>query len=432
MYELDDFIISYVRGRWILDSRGNPTVEADVGTAGGGMGTAAVPSGASRGAHEALELRDGGEKFLGKGVEKAVRNIDEVIAREIVGLDSRNQREVDNVMISLDGTPNKSRLGANAILAVSLAVAKAAANTYGLPLFQYLGGAVANVMPVPLMNVINGGKHAGNQLRIQEFMIVPVGAGSFSEALRIGSEVYHTLKEHLREKYGRGAVNVGDEGGFAPPMKESREALEALVQAIKGAGYEPGGDLFLALDAAATEFYDGEKETYEVDGRELTRDQLLEYYRGLVEEFPIISIEDPFHEEDFEGFRVIREELKDLQIVGDDLFVTNLERLAKGIELGAANSLLLKVNQVGTLSEALDAAYKAMRNGYTVIVSHRSGETEDNTIAHIAVALNCGQIKTGAPARGERTAKYNELLRIEEYLEDAATFPGASVFKRRW
>ena len=426
---MEDFVIADVSARWILDSRGNPTVETEVVTIGGGFGRAAVPAGASKGKHEALELRDGGEKFRGKGVLNAVRNVNEVIAEKIMGMDSRNQRGIDRVMIELDGTPNKSKLGANAILSVSLAVAKAAANTYGLPLFQYLGGALARVLPVPLMNIINGGKHAGNELKIQEFMIVPVGADSFSEALRIGCEVYQYLKEYLVENYGRSAINVGDEGGFAPPLKTSREALEALRKSVERAGYELGRDVLLALDAAASEFYDEEKGFYEIDGKELTRDELLDYYAELVGEYPIVSIEDPFHEEDFEGFRIAVEKLKGVQIVGDDLFVTNLSRLRKGIEMGAANALLLKVNQIGTLTEAIDAAFESFRNGYNVIVSHRSGETEDTTIAHLAVALNTGQIKTGAPARGERTAKYNELLRIEEYLGGEAIFLGEQAFK---
>ena len=427
---MEDFIIADVSARWILDSRGNPTVETEVVTIGGGFGRAAVPAGASRGKHEALELRDGGKKFRGKGVLNAVRNVNEVIAKKIMGMDSRNQRGIDRVMIKLDGTPNKSKLGANAILSVSLAVAKAAANTYGLPLFQYLGGALARVLPVPLMNIINGGKHAGNKLKIQEFMIVPVGADSFSEALRVGCEVYQYLKEYLVENYGKSAINVGDEGGFAPPLKISREALEALRKSVERAGYELGRDVLLALDAAASEFYDEEKGVYEIDGKELTRDELLDYYAELVGEYPIVSIEDPFHEEDFEGFRIAVEKLKGVQIVGDDLFVTNLSRLRKGIEMGAANALLLKVNQIGTLTEAIDAAFESFRNGYNVIVSHRSGETEDTTVAHLAVALNTGQIKTGAPARGERTAKYNELLRIEEYLGGEAIFLGEQAFKR--
>lgn len=425
------FAIVYVRGREVIDSRGNPTVEADVATRGG-FGRAAVPAGASKGAHEALELRDGGERFRGKGVAKAVRNINEVIAKELVGMDSRDQWAIDRAMIELDGTPNKSKLGANAILAVSLAVAKAAADTYGMPLFRYLGGLWANTMPVPLMNVINGGKHAGNELAIQEFMIAPVGADSFREALRIGCEVYYALREHLVSKYGRGAVNVGDEGGFAPPMEHTREALDALVKAVELAGYEPGSDVLLALDAAATSFYDADEGVYRIDGREMERDEMLDFYSSLVEEYPIASIEDPLYEEDFEGFGMITEELgkRGVQVVGDDLFATNPERLRRGIELGAANALLLKVNQIGTLSEALEAARIAREGGYGVIVSHRSGETEDETIAHLAVALNAGQIKTGAPARGERTAKYNELLRIEEYLGREAKFPGERALRR--
>lgn len=428
----DLFVISHVKGRWILDSRGNPTVEAEVRTLGGGLGVAAVPAGASKGTHEAIELRDNSKEFHGKGVEKAVRNINDIISKELVGLDSREQKEIDNIMISLDGTPNKSRLGANAILAVSLAVAKAAANTYGLPLFQYLGGIYARTLPVPLMNIINGGKHAGNQLRIQEFLIAPAGTDTFKDALRIGSEVYHSLKSYLIEKYGKTAINVGDEGGFAPPMSQSVEALDAIVNAIKRTGYQPGKDVYLALDAAATEFYDREKDKYIIDSKELSRDELLEYYRNLVEQYPIVSIEDPFHEEDFEGFKIITEELKGIQIIGDDLFVTNISRLSRGIEMGAANALLLKVNQIGSLTEALEAAFKAFKNNYNVVVSHRSGETEDITISHIAVALNAGQIKTGAPARGERTAKYNELIRIEEFLRGLAFFPGERVFKRKW
>lgn len=428
----DLFVISHVKGRWILDSRGNPTVEAEVRTLGGGLGVAAVPAGASKGTHEAIELRDNSKEFHGKGVEKAVRNINDIISKELVGLDSREQKEIDNIMISLDGTPNKSRLGANAILAVSLAVAKAAANTYGLPLFQYLGGIYARTLPVPLMNIINGGKHAGNQLRIQEFLIAPAGTDTFKDALRIGSEVYHSLKSYLIEKYGKTAINVGDEGGFAPPMSQSVEALDAIVNAIKRTGYQPGKDVYLALDAAATEFYDREKDKYIIDSKELSRDELLEYYRNLVEQYPIVSIEDPFHEEDFEGFKIITEELKGIQIIGDDLFVTNISRLSRGIEMGAANALLLKVNQIGSLTETLEAAFKAFKNNYNVVVSHRSGETEDITISHIAVALNAGQIKTGAPARGERTAKYNELIRIEEFLRGLAFFPGERVFKRKW
>ena len=340
-----------------------------------------------------------------------MKNVNSIIRPEILDYDARMQREIDNIMIQLDGTPNKSKLGANAILAVSLAVAKAAASTAKMPLYKYLGGFNSYVMPVPMMNVINGGKHAGNDLDLQEFMIMPVGATSISEAVRMGSEVYHVLKTVIMEKYGKNAVNVGDEGGFAPPLKTSREALDLLTESVKKAGYED--EIVFALDAAASEFYkDG---YYYVEGKKLTREELLDYYKVLVEEYPIVSIEDPFHEEDFEGFAMITKEL-DIQIVGDDLFVTNVERLRKGIEMKAANALLLKVNQIGTLSEAVDAAQLAFRNGYGVVVSHRSGETEDTTIADLAVALNSGQIKTGAPARGERTAKYNQLIRIEQEL----------------
>jgi len=422
---LDDFEIFYVKAREILDSRGNPTIEVDVSTIGGGFGRAAVPAGASKGVHEAVELRDGGKRFHGLGVLKAVKNVNEIIAPEIEGMDCRLQREIDQKMIELDGTPNKSKLGANAILAVSLANARAAADTYGLPLFQYLGGIQANTLPTPLLNIINGGKHAGNELSIQEFMIVPVGAKSFREAITMASEVYHQLKKLLKEKYGLSAINVGDEGGFAPPMRESREALKALVEAIKSSGYSLEDDFVLAIDAAASSFYNEEKKTYFIDGKALDRESLLEYYLKLVEEYPIKSIEDPFQEEDFEMFSEITREIgKNVQIVGDDLFVTNLERLKKGIELGAANAILLKVNQIGTLTEAIDTALYAMKHGYNVIVSHRSGETEDTFIADLAVALNSGQIKTGAPCRGERTAKYNQLLRIEEFLGPTVRYGG--------
>ena len=424
------FEIVRVRAREVLDSRGNPTVEVDVATRGG-FGRAAVPAGASKGAHEALELRDGGRRYHGRGVLKAVRNVNEVIAPKVVGMDARRQYEIDRLMVELDGTRNKSRLGANAILGVSLAVAKAAADTYGMQLFEYIGGARARVMPVPLMNIINGGKHAGNELSVQEFMIVPVGADSFSDALRVGSEVYHELKAYLKERYGLSAVNVGDEGGFAPPMRETREALDALVESIKRAGYSEGSDVVLALDAAASSFYDAERGVYRIDGREMTGDELLEMYVSLVDEYPIKSIEDPFHEEDFERFAELTKRVGGrVQIVGDDLFVTNVARLRRGIEVGAANALLLKVNQIGTLTEAIEAAELALSHGYNVIVSHRSGETEDTTIAHLAVALNAGQIKTGAPARGERTAKYNELLRIEERLGSKAVYPGIRAFRR--
>jgi len=412
LYNIDErFEIKDIVAREVIDSRGNPTVEVEVITKGKGYGSAIVPSGASTGTHEALELRDKEQRFGGKGVLIAVENVNSIIRPEIVGYDARMQREIDTIMIELDGTPNKSRLGANAILAVSLAVAKAAAATAKIPLYKYLGGFNSYIMPVPMMNVINGGKHAGNDLDLQEFMIMPVGATSIAEAVRMGSEVYHVLKNVIMEKYGKNAVNVGDEGGFAPPLKTSREALDLLTESVKKAGYE--NEIVFALDAAASEFYkDG---YYYVEGKKMTREELLDYYKALVDEYPIVSIEDPFHEEDFEGFAMITKEL-DIQIVGDDLFVTNVERLRKGIEMKAANALLLKVNQIGTLSEAVDAAQLAFRNGYGVVVSHRSGETEDTTIADLAVALNSGQIKTGAPARGERTAKYNQLIRIEQEL----------------
>nr|WP_236944893.1 phosphopyruvate hydratase [Infirmifilum uzonense] len=424
----DDFDITKIRSRWVLDSRSNPTVETEVYTLAGGFGRAIVPSGASTGSHEALELRDGSREFHGRGVLKAVENVNTVIAREIIGMDSRRQEDIDKKMLDIDGTPNKSRLGANAILSVSLAVAHAASSTYGVPLYFYLGGMQAYLLPVPLMNIINGGKHAGNELKIQEFMIVPVGAKTFREALKMGSETYNSLRKILKEKYGSSAINVGDEGGFAPPMKNTREALDALIAAIKDSGYSPGKDIALALDAAASEFYDDKRNVYYLDGKEYSRENLINYYKELVQEYPIVSIEDPLHEEDFEGFAIATQELK-IQIVGDDLFVTNVKRISKGIASRAANALLLKVNQIGTLTESLNAARLVTMNNYSLIISHRSGESEDVTISHIAVALNAGQIKTGAPARGERTAKYNELLRIEEELGSRATYPGIGIFK---
>ncbi|WP_297514110.1 phosphopyruvate hydratase [Thermococcus sp.] len=418
------FEITAVIAREILDSRGNPTVEVEVYTPVS-MGRAAVPSGASTGTHEAVELRDGGKRFHGKGVRRAVENVNKIIAPEIIGMDVTWQRDIDMLMIELDGTENKSNLGANAILGVSLAVAKAAANALGLPLYQYIGGTNAYVMPVPMSNVINGGVHAGNELDFQEFMIMPVGAKSFREGIMWVSETYHTLKKVIAEKYGKNAVNVGDEGGFAPPMKEVTEPLDVLIKAIEETGYKPGDEIAFALDAASSEFYDEKLGKYVVGGKEYDRGELLELYKELVSKYPIVSIEDPFHEEDWEGFVEITKELgRKVQIVGDDLFVTNPKRIRKGIELGAANALLLKVNQIGTLSEAIDAAYTAFRAGYGVVVSHRSGETEDSTIADIAVALNAGQIKTGAPARSDRNAKYNQLIRIEEELEGVAIYPG--------
>ena len=418
------FEITAVIAREILDSRGNPTVEVEVYTPVS-MGRAAVPSGASTGTHEAVELRDGGKRYHGKGVRRAVENVNKIIAPEIIGMDVTWQRDIDTLMIELDGTENKSNLGANAILGVSLAVAKAAANALGLPLYQYIGGTNAYVMPVPMSNVINGGVHAGNELDFQEFMIMPVGADSFREGIRWVSETYHTLKKVIAEKYGKNAVNVGDEGGFAPPLKEPSEALDLLTEAIEETGYKVGDEIAFALDPASSEFFDEKLGKYVVAGKEYDRGELLELYKELVSSYPIVSIEDPFHEEDWEGFVEITKELgRKIQIVGDDLFVTNPKRIRKGIELEAANALLLKVNQIGTLSEAIDAAYTAFRAGYGVVVSHRSGETEDSTIADLAVAINAGQIKTGAPARSDRTAKYNQLIRIEEELEGIAFYPG--------
>jgi len=418
------FEITGIVAREILDSRGNPTIEVDVYTPVA-MGRAAVPSGASTGIHEALELRDGGKRYHGKGVKRAVENVNKIIAPELLGMDVTLQRDIDMFMLELDGSENKSNLGANAILGVSLAVAKAAANALGIPLYRYLGGANAYVLPVPMSNVINGGAHAGNDLDFQEFMIMPVGAKSFREAIQMVSETYHTLKKILMDKYGKLAVNVGDEGGFAPPMKEVTEPLDALVKAIEETGYKAGDEIAFALDVASSEFYEKEKNVYVVGGKEYTREGLIDLYKDLVSTYPIASIEDPVQEEDFEGFAMVTKELgKKIQLVGDDIFVTNVTRLKKGIEMGAGNALLLKVNQIGTLSEAIDAAYLAFRAGYGLVVSHRSGETEDSTIADIAVALNAGQIKTGAPARSDRNAKYNQLLRIEEELEGVAYYPG--------
>lgn len=418
------FEITGIVAREILDSRGNPTIEVDVYTPVA-MGRAAVPSGASTGIHEALELRDGGKRYHGKGIKRAVENVNKIIAPELLGMDVTLQRDIDMFMLELDGSENKSNLGANAILGVSLAVAKAAANALGIPLYRYLGGANAYVLPVPMSNVINGGAHAGNDLDFQEFMIMPVGAKTFREAIQMVSETYHTLKKILMDKYGKLAVNVGDEGGFAPPMKEVTEPLDALVKAIEETGYKAGDEIAFALDVASSEFYEKEKNVYVVGGREYTREGLIDLYKDLVSTYPIASIEDPVQEEDFEGFAMVTKELgKKIQLVGDDIFVTNVTRLKKGIEMGAGNALLLKVNQIGTLSEAIDAAYLAFRAGYGLVVSHRSGETEDSIIADIAVALNAGQIKTGAPARSDRNAKYNQLLRIEEELEGVAYYPG--------
>jgi enolase len=426
----EELEITAIYPREILDSRGNPTIEVEVHTRHC-CGIASVPSGASTGVHEALELRDGDKaRYNGKGVQTAVKNIRDVITPKLVGKNVTQQRNIDKIMIDLDATENKSKLGANAILGVSLATAKAAANTAGISIYNYLGGKEARVLPVPLINVINGGLHAGNRLSLQEFLILPLGAATFSDALRIGVEVYHALKTVLLEQYGPSAINLGDEGGFAPPMKETSEALDALLKAINKAGYAPGEDVFLALDVAANGFYNAKNETYAVDNKIYTTDALINFYKDLVETYPLVSIEDPFHEDDVQGFVAITREIgENVQIVGDDLFVTNVNRLRKGIEKGIANAVLLKVNQIGTLTEALDTAHLAQKNGYGVIVSHRSGETTDTYIADIAVALNAGQIKTGAVARGERIAKYNRLLKIEAQLASKATYAGKNILR---
>ncbi len=424
---MKEFLIEDVRSMEVLDSRGNPTVKTWVRTSGGFVGSFSVPSGASKGVHEAVELRDGGKRLGGKGVLRAVANVEGPLAAVVIGRDVRMQREIDLAMVEADGTPDKSRFGANAILSVSVAVAKAAAVGLRMPLYRYVGGSNAHVLPVPLLNVLNGGLHAGNDLAIQEFMIVPAAFDSFREALYAAVEVYMELGRILVDRYGKGAKNLGDEGGYAPPIKETREALDALMSAIEAAGHD--GKVFLALDAAASSFYrDG---TYSIDGRELSTEALLDYYERLLEEYPIISVEDPFYEEDFETLARMTRELGDrVQIVGDDYFTTNVSRLKMGISRGAANSLLWKINQVGTLTEAMEAARLAQRNGYSVIVSHRSGETTDSAIADLAVAINADQIKTGAPARGERVAKYNRLLEIEEDLGSVAVYPGLSAFRR--
>ena len=420
--------IEKVKAREILDCRGNPTVEVDVLTKGGVLGRAAVPSGLSTGRHEALELRDRGNRYCGKGVLGAVKNVNEIIAAELKGRDVRKQREIDELMIKLDGTENKSKLGANAIVGVSMAVAKAAANTLGVPLYRYIGDADSSILPVPMLNIINGGKHAGNDLDFQEHIIMPIGVKSFSEGLRIGTEVYHELRNVLEKKYGKYAVNVGDEGGYAPPMKDVKEALELIMKVIQEAGYE--NEFGLALDVAASHFYDEKEKKYLLMGRKLTREDMIEFYKDLASTYPVLSIEDPLNQDDFEGFAEITKKL-DIQIVGDDIFVTNEKRLREGIKMGAANALLLKVNQIGTLSEALDVAQLAFKNGYDVVVSERSGDTEDPMIADLAVGINCGQIKTGAPARSERNAKYNQLLRIEEELGSSAKYPGRDFRRQR-
>lgn len=419
-----------VRAREILDSRGNPTVEVEVALECGVVGRAAVPSGASTGQFEAVELRDGDKsRYLGKGVENAVRNVNEKIGPEIIGMNATDQVAIDELMIKLDGTPNKSNLGANAILGVSLAVAKAAAETCGLPLYAYIGGANAKELPVPMMNILNGGKHADNTVDIQEFMIMPVGAKSFREALRMGAEVFHALKKVLGDKGYSTAV--GDEGGFAPNLTTNEEAIQVILEAVEKAGYKPGEDIVIAMDVAATEMFQ-EDGLYHFEGEGVTRntDEMIAYYTDLVNKYPIVSIEDALSEEEWDGWKKLTDALgKKVQLVGDDLFVTNTERLKRGIDMDVANSILIKVNQIGTLTETLDAIEMAKRAGYTAVVSHRSGETEDTTIADIAVATNAGQIKTGAPSRTDRVAKYNQLLRIEEALgENVAIYRGIKTF----
>jgi len=421
-------IIVDVFAREVLDSRGNPTVETEVILDDGSMGRAIVPSGASTGAHEAVELRDGDKKrYGGKGVLKAVENVNEIIASEVIGMDATRQVEIDKLMIELDGTPNKAKLGANAILSVSLATARAAADCLAIPLYQYIGGVNARELPVPMMNIMNGGKHADNNVDIQEFMVVPAGASSFAEALRMGVETYHALKKVLGDK-GL-ATAVGDEGGFAPNLPSNEAAIEAILAAIKAAGYKAGKDMFIALDTAATELFKDGKYYMQGSKKGMTSAEMIDFYTRLVKDYPIISIEDGLAEDDWAGWKKLTEKLgKKIQIVGDDLFVTNTERLAQGIKTGTCNSILIKVNQIGTLTETLETMEMARKAGYTCVISHRSGETEDSTIADIAVATNAGQIKTGAPARTDRVAKYNQLLRIEQDLEDYSLYRGLGSF----
>ena len=420
--------IEYVHAREILDSRGNPTIEVEVGLASGAMGRAAVPSGASTGAHEALELRDGEPtRYLGRGVLKAVRNVNEVIAPEILDLDAVDQAYIDMQLIELDGTPNKSKLGANAILGVSLAVAKAAADALELPLYQYLGGVSARTLPVPMMNVINGGAHADNNVDVQEFMLMPLGAQNFSEALRMGAETFHAMKKYLGEK-GL-STGVGDEGGFAPDLKSNEAAIEVVLEGITRAHYRPGEDIAIALDPASTEFYKDGKYHLAGDGKVLSSDEMVDYWAAWVEQYPIVSIEDGMAEDDWDGWAALTERLGErCQLVGDDLFVTNETRLQRGIDSNIGSSILIKLNQIGSLTETLQTIEAAKRASYTNVISHRSGETEDTTIAHLAVATNAGQIKTGSLSRTDRIAKYNELLRISEELGSTGMFPGADVF----
>ncbi|MGM1022527.1 MAG: phosphopyruvate hydratase [Bacillota bacterium] len=421
-------IISDVYAREVLDSRGNPTVEVEVYLESGAIGSAIVPSGASTGAHEAVELRDNDKsRYLGKGVLQAVKNVNEIIAPEVIGLDAVNQVEIDTLMIKLDGTPNKGKLGANAILAVSMAVARAAAEALGLPLYTYLGGFNAKQLPVPMMNIVNGGAHADNNVDVQEFMVLPVGAPTFKEALRVGAEIFHNLKSVLNSKGLNTAV--GDEGGFAPNFKSNEEALSTIIEAIEKAGYKPGVDVFLGMDVASTEFYKDGKYTLEGEGKSFTSAEFVDLLASWVDKYPIITIEDGCSEDDWEGWKLLTEKLGNkIQLVGDDLFVTNTERLGKGIEENIGNSILIKVNQIGTLTETFDAIELAKRAGYTAVISHRSGESEDSTIADIAVATNAGQIKTGAPSRTDRIAKYNQLLRIEDQLGELAQYHGLKSF----
>ncbi|OHQ56274.1 phosphopyruvate hydratase [Corynebacterium sp. HMSC070H05] len=419
--------IMHIFAREILDSRGNPTVEVEALLSDGSHGQAAVPSGASTGEHEAHELRDGDDRYDGKGVLKAVENVNETIADALIAFEADDQRLIDNTMIELDGTDNKKNLGANAMLGVSMAVAKAAAEAAELPLFRYIGGPNAHTLPVPMMNILNGGAHADSGVDVQEFMIAPIGAETFAEALRMGTEVYHALKSVIKSK-GL-STGLGDEGGFAPSVESTKAALDLIVEAIEKAGYKLGSDIALALDVASSEFF--ENGTYNFEGGQHSAEEMIQVYADLVEQYPIVSIEDPLDENDWDGYVALTEKLGDkVQIVGDDLFVTNPKRLAEGIEKGAANALLVKVNQIGTLTETFDAVELAHRNGFRTMMSHRSGETEDTTIADLAVALSCGQIKTGAPARSERVAKYNQLLRIEQVLGSAAVYAGRDAFPR--
>ena len=425
--------ITHIQARQILDSRGNPTVEAEVFTEDGGFGRAAVPSGASTGIHEAVELRDDDKSvYLGKGVLQAVENINNIISESLEGVEIAAQNEIDRVLIDLDGTPNKSNLGANAMLAVSLAVAKAAADELGMPLYRYIGGTNANVLPVPMMNILNGGAHADNKIDFQEFMVMPLKADTFSDGLRIGVEIFHTLKKVLKE--AGYSTNVGDEGGFAPNIQSNEEAIEIVLRAIEKAGYRPGEDVYIAMDAASSEFYDSKTGLYtfkKSSGKVMSSEEMVAYWAEWAKKYPIVSIEDGLAEDDWSGWARLTQELgHKMQLVGDDLFVTNVNRLQQGIDQGVANSILIKVNQIGTLTETLNAIQMATRNKYTSVMSHRSGETEDSTIADLAVAVNCGQIKTGSASRSDRMAKYNQLLRIEEELEDAAVY-GAHLFPLR-